>query len=176
GGLPSSAPRNPRPCAIPTLLVYLQNESAPAEPAPVTGRRAPAPTPAERAEAFLRVSDAFRLGVLPTEQPHPATRELSRWARHDLPAALAALKDVDLRALDALQGPAVRIDRLARRVRDTLARGGRVFLCGCGATGRLSLSLESLWRRRYGHGPGGADGPDRVVSFMAGGDVALVHA
>lgn len=132
----------------------------------------PGPTPEERADDFLRVASDFHLGMIPTEQPHPATRDLSRWARHDLPAAIAALKDVDLRALEALHGHAPRIDRLARRVQDTLRRGARVFLCGCGATGRLSLSLESLWRGEMA--PPGAR--DQVVSFMAGGDVALVHA
>ena len=136
------------------------------------GPHRPGRTPEERADDFLRVASDFHLGMIPTEQPHPATRDLSRWARHDLPAAIAALQDVDLGALEALHGHATRIDRLARRVQETLGRGARVFLCGCGATGRLSLSLESLWRGEAA--PRG--GREQVISFMAGGDVALVHA
>jgi N-acetylmuramic acid 6-phosphate etherase len=122
-----------------------------------------------RALEFLRVAHLYKLGILPTEQPHPKTRELSHWAQHDLPTAVSVLKSVDLRALKTLEGYATEIDRLADSVKVTLAEGKRVFLCGCGATGRLSLSLEFLWRKKYGD-------HDRVRSFMAGGDVALVQA
>jgi N-acetylmuramic acid 6-phosphate etherase len=125
--------------------------------------------PQERAFDYLRVAHLYRLGILATEQPHPETRELSLWARNDLPRAVAALKSVDLRALRTLQRYAADIDRLASAIQATLAKGKRVFLCGCGATGRLSLSLEFLWRQRYPNS-------DQVRSFMAGGDVALVRA
>jgi N-acetylmuramic acid 6-phosphate etherase len=123
----------------------------------------------ERALEFLRVARSYQLGELPTEQPHPRTRTLSRWAREDLHRAISVLQQVDLQALELLAGHAAGIDRLTRAVDRTLERGKRIFLCGCGATGRLSLTLESLWRAR------GADG-DRVRAFMAGGDVALVHS
>jgi N-acetylmuramic acid 6-phosphate etherase len=129
----------------------------------------PATTHRERALDFLRVARTFQLGELPTEQPHPATRGLSRWARTDLARAVSVLKDVDLRALEILAGHAAGIDRLTRVVEETLERGKRIFLCGCGATGRLSLTLEFLWRAR-------PTDRDRVVSFMAGGDVALVNS
>jgi N-acetylmuramic acid 6-phosphate etherase len=123
----------------------------------------------ERALEYLRVAHLYRLGNLPTEQPHPATRGLSDWARFDLPRAVRVLKEIDLQALGALEEAGAEIDGLTRRVRDTLAAGRRVYLCGCGATGRLSLSLEFLWRRRN-------RGHDGVRAFMAGGDVALVHS
>jgi len=125
--------------------------------------------PQERAREFLRVAHLYRLGGLPTERPHPKTRKLSRWARSDVPRAVSVLKEIDLRALETLERYAPHIDGLARVVEETLARGKRVFLCGCGATGRLSLSLESLWREKQGDG-------NQVNAFMAGGDVALVRA
>ncbi len=128
-----------------------------------------APGHRERAREFLQVAHLYHLGSLPTEQPHPETRELSRWANDDLPRAIDTLRRIDLLALDALRTSASAIDELARAVCATLDRGHRVFLCGCGATGRLSLSLEFLWRRRH------AD-VDRVRSLMAGGDVALVNS
>ena len=125
--------------------------------------------PRERALEFLRVAHLYRLGILPTEQPHPETRELSHWAQNDLPRAVSVLKNIDLQALRTLERYASDIDRLAGKVEATLAGGRRVFLCGCGATGRLSLSLEFLWRQKY-------EDSDQVRSFMAGGDVALAHA
>ena len=131
--------------------------------------REPDRRPRQRASEFLRVASLYQLGVLPTEQPHPRTLELSRWALHDLPRAIATLKAVDLDALGMLQQYVASIDRLARRVVATLEKGRRIYLCGCGATGRLSLSLEYLWRGRH-------PGSDQVRSFMAGGDIALVHS
>lgn len=123
-----------------------------------------------RARRFLRVSPRFKLGSLPTERPHPATAGLSDWARHDVKRALAALKRIDLAALDSVRKRAGRLRPLSREIASTMGSGGRVFLCGCGATGRLSLSLEVFWRRLN---PGTAD---RVVAFMAGGDTALIRA
>jgi N-acetylmuramic acid 6-phosphate etherase len=123
----------------------------------------------ERAQEFLRVAHRFKLGVLPTEQPHPRTRKLSHWARGDLHRAVSVLKSVDLAALKTLERYAAEIEGLGEAVERTLANGRRVFLCGCGATGRLALSLEFLWRNEHA-------GRNDVLSFMAGGDVALVHS
>jgi hypothetical protein len=53
------------------------------------------------------------------------------------------------------------------RLAETLEEGRRIYLIGCGATGRLSLSLEHLWRRRN-------PSSDQVRSLMAGGDVHLL--
>ena len=130
----------------------------------------------ELARDFLRVAHLYRLGILPTEQPHPRTAGLSHWARHDLPRAVDVLKGVDMSALKTLHGRADNIDRLAAAVRATLSAGRRIFLCGCGATGRLSLSLEFLWRQENGNDQNGKSRRDQVRAFMAGGDIALVHA
>ena len=122
-----------------------------------------------RAIEFLRVAHLYRLGNLPTEQPHPETRDLALWARSDLRRAIDALRRVDLAALDTLTGHAESLRALSLAIWTTLDAGRRVFLCGCGATGRLALAIEYLWRR-------GRPDDDSVRSFMAGGDVALVHS
>jgi N-acetylmuramic acid 6-phosphate etherase len=127
-------------------------------------------SPDSRASQYLRVASQFHLGVLVTEGRHPRTRELSHHARHDLGEALRILRGVDLDALASLAGRAAEIEQLAIAVSDTLAAGHRIFLCGCGATGRLSLSLETLWLESDPAAAG------RVVSFMAGGDVALIKS
>lgn len=122
-----------------------------------------------RALEYLRQSHLYRLGILPTERPHPDTRDLSHWAQQDPSKAIAVLKGIDVRAIEKLENYVSELETLAEQIHLTLARGKRIYLCGCGATGRLSLSLEFLWRQMNGH-------RDRVRSFMAGGDVALVHA
>lgn len=121
------------------------------------------------AEDFLKESHLYQLGILPTEQPHPQTVHLSRWAIDDLDRALNLLRDLDVAALQVVGKKLDEIGQMAMDIQNCLDRGGRIFLAGCGATGRLSLSLECLWRKQR-------PGSDQVVSFMAGGDVALVRA
>jgi len=123
----------------------------------------------QSAEEFLAQKHLFQLGDLPTETPHPLTRELSHWSRTDLPRAIETLRQVDLEALRQVESQFRELTPFFEAVHSTLSSGGRVFLAGCGATGRLSLSLEYLWRRSHPH-------RDQVFGFMAGGDVALVHS
>jgi N-acetylmuramic acid 6-phosphate etherase len=131
----------------------------------------------EKATAFLNEGPRFRLGILPTEHSHPLTKDLAHWSKHDLPRAYSALHAVDRQALQSLIPNLDSWTRVEKLMADTLESGGRLFFVGCGATGRLSLSLEALWRQMViAQGPTAAAWLDRVISFMAGGDVALVHA
>lgn len=126
-------------------------------------------TAADDARAFLEIAGQYRLGELDTEQPHPLTTHLSSLARDDLAAGFQTLKEVDRLALLALADASSGICSLARAVDETLHAGGRIYMAGCGATGRLALTLEVLCRE--GLLPG-----DRVVGFMAGGDAALIRS
>jgi N-acetylmuramic acid 6-phosphate etherase len=125
-----------------------------------------------KAEEFLKVAAQFQLGSLPTEQRHPLTYELADLSRRDIGAALKILKDIDASVISLVASRAADLERLAAAMRDTLRSGGRVFFYGCGATGRLSLSIEYLWR--YMHR--GSPKAENVTSFMSGGDLALVHS
>lgn len=129
---------------------------------------------AELFDDFLSVAADFQLGNLETEMPHPLTGELSRLAVDDLPEAIRLLQRVDVLALEGFRSRAETVlPALSQDIGETLAAGGRLFFCGCGATGRLSLSLE-IFCRRQGLLPG--DCEDRVLAFMAGGDLALIRA
>ncbi len=121
---------------------------------------------------FLAVASQFQLGVLDTERPHPKTAHLSDWATNDLPRAIEALRSVDENAVNLLEDRLPVLEPMARAIRATIDRGNRVFLCGCGATGRLSISVEIFARR--GLLPGANE--SNVVGFMAGGDAALIRS
>jgi N-acetylmuramic acid 6-phosphate etherase len=131
-------------------------------------------SPRERAAEFLKVANQFKLGDLATEASHPKTKGLAQWAQNDLSRAVGALHEVDVDALNKMRGYLPEIIGLHQAVKETLRLGRRIYLCGCGATGRLSLSLESLWRRQ--HKGEKTTSQDQVRAFMAGGDTALVHA
>ncbi len=121
------------------------------------------------ADEFLRQKHLFQLGDLPTETPHPKTISLSEWALSDVPRAIETMREIDIEALRKVAGLKNELQEIFHAVADTLEKGDRIFLVGCGATGRLSLSLEYLWRTKHRES-------DQVVSLMAGGDVALVHS
>jgi N-acetylmuramic acid 6-phosphate etherase len=121
------------------------------------------------AAEFLRVKDQFQLGVLETEKPHPSTVDLSSLVVSDLKSAVDTLAKVDTKALNIIIEKQKEIQQLRKAIQQTHVSGGRVFMVGCGATGRLSLTLEFLWREMFPQ-------KDTVFSLMAGGDVALVHS
>ncbi|OFZ19216.1 MAG: hypothetical protein A2Z20_05050 [Bdellovibrionales bacterium RBG_16_40_8] len=123
----------------------------------------------ESAEEFLSTGQKFQLGFLETEKPHPKTVNLSELANTDVSKAIRALVAVDCEALHKLKEHVNEILELRDSIQATWKSGGRVFLCGCGATGRLSLMLECLYREQNPQS-------EKVISFMAGGDVALVHS
>lgn len=124
------------------------------------------------AETFLATAHEFHLGDLPTEQRHPETYAIAELSRRDLPAALRLLQKIDLAAVEKVVQKEKEIDQLSSAIGETLKSGGRVFFYGCGATGRLALSIEYVWRLQHK----GSAKADQVVGFMSGGDLALVHS
>ena len=118
---------------------------------------------------FLELYKDFNLGKLTTESFHDDTKNLSFVAQENLPQAIKKLSNVDDQALEHLIPKLEEIFELSETIHSVLRAGKKVFLCGCGATGRLSIALETFWRRMN-------PGNDQVVSFMAGGDYALVRS
>lgn len=125
------------------------------------------------AEEFLEICEQFRLGNLPTESQHPKTLNLSNDAKTNIVRAIQTIKDIDYGVFLEVQNKLPELGLLKEKVAATIANGGNIFLCGCGATGRLSLALETIWRHQHKNNP---ELNSRIVSFMAGGDVALIHS
>ena len=142
-------------------------------------------SPRERAEEFLRDAVQFRLGALVTEASHPRSTELSQVARQDAAAGLAVLFVVDRDVVETYDrwSRSGQPEQLSGDLVAALEGGGRVFFTGCGATGRLSIQLASIWRGfwqdRRERGlltppPDAWEG--RALSVMAGGDYALIKS
>lgn len=125
----------------------------------------------KEANRFLAHARDFHLGILPTEQRHPKTKQLAELSRSKPEMALSILQKIDIEVIAKVLKKQPEIGALAEAMRATRASGGRVFFYGCGATGRLSLSLEHVWR--YCNRGKKAD---QVRAFMSGGDLALVHS
>lgn len=119
-------------------------------------------------ENFLKLRPQFKLGELLTESFHPKTKNLSNLVKEDLPQAISLLQKIDFDVYDQLEKYIPRIYDLANSIQMTRDNGGRVYLCGCGATGRLSLAIETFYRQHFND--------DFIRSFMAGGDFALIKS
>jgi N-acetylmuramic acid 6-phosphate etherase len=126
----------------------------------------------QKAKAFLKIAPQFRLGELETEKPHPKTTELSFLVKNDLKKAISVLKEVDIDALQVVKLRAKEILKMKYDIEQTFRSGHKVYLAGCGSTGRLSLVLEVLWRKERT----GKDFENSVISLMSGGDTALIKS
>ena len=125
----------------------------------------------EKAENFIRNETQFQLGFLPSEAANPRTAHLDRDFAESSAHGLASLFSCDAALppvlTEALASP--EFAELAARVKESFAAGGRVILSGCGATGRISILIEAMWRDLH-------PGDDRVVAMMTGGELALARA
>ncbi|MBT3984417.1 MAG: hypothetical protein HOE90_23880 [Bacteriovoracaceae bacterium] len=118
---------------------------------------------------FLELKDQFSLGDLMTESFHPDSKNLSTLSNENLTQAIEVLNQIDIKALGQLKDKLQDLKPLQKEIGATLEGGGNIYLCGCGATGRLSLTLEEIWKKS-------SPDKDRVRAFMAGGDVAMVRS
>lgn len=117
-------------------------------------------------EEFLKKKSQFKLGNLVTESFHEKSKKLS--SIKSLAQALDIFKEIDVDALNIISHKSEQAFKLKEAIRKTFENHKRVYICGCGATGRLALSLEFLFREKFK--------TDQVVSFMAGGDYALIKS
>ena len=126
----------------------------------------------KKAEQFLLIADQYKLGKLVTEASNPNTRDLSYLASDNLTEAISKLKELDDSTINVLAEKVNSIYYLKDIINKTFNSGKNIYFCGCGATGRLSLTIETLWRQVYR----GKALENRVFSFMSGGDVALIRS
>ena len=169
--------------------------------APRASPQAPAPgnllqllgvEPSEESIDYVRNKTQFQLHTLLTEQRHPKTWPLGERVREDTLGGLRMLSSVDddIRArLDELAAAPEALERAARAVEAAILEGRRIYVYGCGATGRLAKQMESafwrpFWRRvmadpglrrRIGRRvPAGIE--DALIGEMTGADRALISS
>lgn len=142
--------------------------------------------PAELADDFIRNETQFHLGAMVTEQSHPRSRGLSQLLAADTKKGVEMLLQIDddiPPVLDRLIESAP-FAKLCADVQATLARGGRIFFSGCGATGRLSILLDAAHRRfwdgMFARFPelkqSCAAVQEQTDAVMTGGDFALIRS
>lgn len=140
----------------------------------------------QAARDFLVNEKQFHLGFLPTEQSNPKTKGLDTVFQRNVSDGIELLMKVDQDVLQmarkVLEG-----DEFAALVAAgtrAVLTGNRIIFSGCGATGRLSILLESMWRRFF-HDMATTHPSifekvegfeNQAFSIMTGGDYALIRS
>jgi N-acetylmuramic acid 6-phosphate etherase len=137
-----------------------------------------------KAKNFIENETQFQLGFLPTEQSNPITATLEDDFKRSTIAGIQCLQRGD-RQMPITMRHVFASDKFTKLV-DAIVDSvtgvkGRVIFSGCGATGRLSILLESMWRdffyRRANElTPEELALADRSASIMTGGDFALIRS
>ncbi|MDD3885427.1 MAG: hypothetical protein PHI35_00970 [Victivallaceae bacterium] len=132
---------------------------------------------AELAAAFVRDETQFHLGFLPSEQSNPLSRSLEQDFRRSPSDGVRTLQRVDRNVLEMARKKfaSTEFAKLVAAMREVVSGGGRVIFSGCGATGRLSILIESMWRTACAE-CGLPELAERVVSIMTGGDFAMIKS
>ncbi len=127
---------------------------------------------------FIENEKQFHLGFLPTEQSSPLTKNLDREFARSAADGVKNLQLVDrnVAAMAKRIFASEQFRRLVDAGEKTIRGGGKVVFSGCGATGRLSILLECMWRDCCAKTPAVSKYADQVFSIMTGGDYALVKS
>ena len=109
---------------------------------------------------FMENEKQFHLGFLPTEQSSPITRGLDEKFASSCEAGVRNLQEVDRNVLEMAKRifASVEFKKLVDEGENVLRNGGKVVFSGCGATGRLSILLECMWRDCCAKDPAAAGG------------------
>lgn len=137
-----------------------------------------------KARDFIDNEKQFQLGFLPTEQSNPITATLEEDFRRSTIAGIQCLQRGDrqmpitMRHIFAGRRFAKLVDSMVSTV---TGPKGRIIFSGCGATGRLSILLESMWRDFFHRRDAELTREeralaDRSASIMTGGDFALIRS
>ena len=132
----------------------------------------------QKARDFIENEKQFHLGFLPTEQSNPLTKNLDKEFARSAADGVANLQTVDRCVLEMAQKvfAGKEFEKLVKTGVEVIKNGGKIVFSGCGATGRLSILLECMWRDCCAKMPEAAKYADHVFSIMTGGDYALVRS
>ena len=148
-----------------------------------------------KARDFIDNEKQFHLGFLPTEQSNPITATLEDDFRRSTLAGVQCLQRGDrqmpitMRHVFASPQFAKLVDAMVETLTSQTSRTSqtsqtflpRIVFSGCGATGRLSILLESMWRDFFHRRAKELSAEelkyaDRIASIMTGGDFALIRS
>ena len=148
-------------------------------------------TPSPQSTDYVENKKQFHLFSLLTEQRHPRTWNLSSTIQAHSEAGLRMLLSVDedvTRKLQELASKPATLEGAADEIAKAILAGRRIYVYGCGATGRLAKQMESnfwrpFWTRVKRHDAWERlktrlpqDIEEHLIGEMTGADRALVSS
>lgn len=140
----------------------------------------------EASKNFLENEKQFHLGVIPTEQPNPKTRNLSAAIAKDTQAGVKMILSCDSEiakvASSAFDTPEFK--RFVDDIKTALDNRKQIVFSSVGASGRMAITLDAAWRQYWNslinklplRAQTFLDIANLVSSFTTGGDRALVRS
>ena len=137
-----------------------------------------------KAKDFVENAKQFQLGFLPTECSNPITATLEEDFKRSTLAGVQCLQRGDRQIAITMRHvfASAAFENLVSDMASAVsAPDGRIVFSGCGATGRLSILLESIWRDFFHRRAAELTADelamaDRIASIMTGGDFALIRS
>jgi N-acetylmuramic acid 6-phosphate (MurNAc-6-P) etherase len=146
--------------------------------------------PSEQSRDFVANKKQFQLHSLLTEQRHSKTWKLSQEIQSDTLTGIQSLLNVDVDISDKilhLSENTALLDQAALSVKKAILQNHKIYIYGCGATGRLAKQMESSfwrpfwkkmknlpeWEKMKDHFP---NIENRLIGEMTGGDRALISS
>ena len=149
-------------------------------------------TPSPESIDYIQDKTQFQLHTLITEQRHAKTWDLSERIQKNCADGLKMLFSVDediSEKLEALSQEKENLEQAAEAVEEAILSGHKIYIYGCGATGRLAKQMEStfwrpFWKKVKGTGKIwaklqsllGDNIENRLLGEMTGGDRALISS
>jgi len=149
-------------------------------------------SPSPESIDYVQNKTQFQLHTLLTEQRHQKTWILSEIIKKDNQAGLEMLFSVDediVKRLETLAKEKKSLEQLVGAIEKTLLTKHKIYIYGCGATGRLAKQMEStfwrpFWKQVKATGkiwskikPHLAEPiEDQLIGEMTGGDRALISS
>lgn len=125
----------------------------------------------DRIKVFWEQQEKFRKHPLKTELPNSDTHNLSDLAKTNLNEAVESVKKVDVKTIENLFQYLPLINELKRDIDNVLNKGGKIYISGCGASGRLAVALEYLYNYSASE-----KNKRKVIGFLGGGDNAMIKS
>jgi N-acetylmuramic acid 6-phosphate etherase len=146
--------------------------------------------PSAESHDYVDNKQQFQLHNLLTEQRHPKTATLSQQIRLNTQQGVEALLSVDEDISDKfiqMAKETALLEQAVKAVTQAIVEGRKIYIYGCGATGRLAKQMESSfwrpfwkkmaslphWERLKQQFP---NIENRLIGEMTGGDRALISS
>ncbi len=147
-------------------------------------------SPSAESVDYLQNKTQYQLHTLLTEQRHPKTWNLSYRIQKDSESGLEMLFSVDEDIKERLETLDLNnLEQLVKAIEEALLEKKKIYIYGCGATGRLAKQMEStfwrpfwqkakerkrVWSKIESHLGEGIE--EKLIGEMTGGDRALISS